>query len=112
MIFGPSVMCLMALLVLAQSAAVEKQPPFQSSNHGGSHAPIKVAKRQELVEQEEVANAEEVEVKENVTEAPPPKDLTNKNDEPTEGTPAGVAFDGGVQSGGNHVCMPCRCPNP
>lgn len=100
MIVGPSAVCLMALVVLVQGAAVKpQQPPLQPSHHGGSHAPIKVAKRQEKVENPELVTAD------TAKEEPKP---TQEGQDGQAGPDAVAA--GGKKTSGNRVCMSCRCP--
>jgi hypothetical protein len=105
MIFGPCALCLMALAVLAQGAAVDpQQPPLQTNHHGGPHAPIKVAKRQENVENAELVNdgAEEMQVQ----QATP---LIQADAEQTAPAPAAVSA-GVPKTARNSVCMKCSCP--
>jgi hypothetical protein len=98
MIFGPSVVCLLALVLVAHGAAAadEQQPPLQTSNHGGSHAPIKVAKRQENVENAELTT-DDAEGKET---SPKPKDGQTGPD----------AVAAGKGAGRRPPSKSCRCP--
>jgi hypothetical protein len=101
MIFGPCALCLMALAVLAEGATVDpQQPPLQTSHHGGPHTPIKVAKRQNDVDNAELFN-------DGAEQMQPQKSPTQDAE---QSAPAAVAAGGPSKTARNSVCMSCRCP--